>query len=157
MEFTKALSPMKTGDIKQDQCLHVHEPERMFQYYTDNMLQGTVRSILEYAMPVWDPQQQYLSATYIWSNAAQLDGSCMTSAHTSSATELVSRLNLDPLSLRRTADKATMMYKIMGGLVDAVCLPYITKKDDICVKSLKPIPSDVYTSTLMKVVLKQRR
>ncbi|XP_076458566.1 uncharacterized protein LOC143292265 [Babylonia areolata] len=37
---------------------------------------------------------------------------------TTSATELVTRLELDPLKLRRTAAEATMMYKIMAGLVE---------------------------------------
>ncbi|XP_070211844.1 uncharacterized protein [Littorina saxatilis] len=37
---------------------------------------------------------------------------------TSSTTELVSRLKLDSLIQRRTATRATMMYKIMSGLVE---------------------------------------
>ena len=38
---------------------------------------------------------------------------------TTSASELVTKLDLDTLKLRRTAAKATTMYKVVNGLVEA--------------------------------------
>ncbi|XP_076458552.1 uncharacterized protein LOC143292249 [Babylonia areolata] len=79
---------------------------------------GLVRPILEYAAPVWDPPQQYLTTNLEIVQRRSARRIMHDSRPTTSATELVTRLELEPLKLRRTADKATTIYKIMGGLVE---------------------------------------
>ena len=81
---------------------------------------GLVRPILEYASPIWDPPQQYLSDNLEKVQRRSARRILHDYRPTSSASQLVSRLELDPLKLRRTSTKATMMYKIMGGLVEAM-------------------------------------
>ena len=78
-----------------------------------------VRPLVEYAAPVWDPHQQYLSSTLEMVQRRSARRILHDFRPTTSASDLVSKLHLDPLKLRRTAAKATMMYKIMGGLVEA--------------------------------------
>ena len=78
-----------------------------------------MRPVLEYAAPVWDPPQQHLVASLEMVQRRTARRILHDFRPTTSASQLVSRLDLDPLALRRTAAKATMMYKIMGGLVEA--------------------------------------
>ena len=77
-----------------------------------------VRPVLEYSSSVWDPPQQYLSDRLEMvqrRSARRILGDFRSST---SATQLVSRLELDLLNLRRKSAKSTMMYKIVNGLVD---------------------------------------
>ena len=79
---------------------------------------GLVRPLLEYAAPIWDPHQQFLCNEIEMVQRRSARRICRDFRPTTSATELVSKLQLEPLQLRRTTAKATMMYKIMNGLVD---------------------------------------
>jgi hypothetical protein len=79
---------------------------------------GLVRPVLEYAAPIWDPHQQHLSDSLEMVQRRSARRILHDFRPTTSASGLVSGLNLDPLKLRRTSAKATMMYKIMGGLID---------------------------------------
>ena len=78
-----------------------------------------VRPLVEYSAPVWDPHQQTLIDRLEMTQRRSARRILRDFRPTSSATALVAKLNLPPLKQRRTAAKATMMYKIMGGLVDA--------------------------------------
>lgn len=83
-----------------------------------NCYKGLVRPIMEYAATVWDPHQQVLSNSLEKVQRRAARRIMQDFSPTTSASELVSRLNLQPLSDRRVAARAMMMYKIVNGLVD---------------------------------------
>ena len=78
-----------------------------------------VRPVLEYSSSVWDPPQKYLSDSLEMVQRRSARRILRDFQPTTSASKLVSRLELDPLNLRRKSAKSTMMYKIVNGLVDA--------------------------------------
>ena len=78
-----------------------------------------VRPLLEYASPVWDPPQEGLRNSLEMVQRRAARRILHDFRPTTSASGLVARLELDPLKLRRTSSKATAMYKIVNGLVDA--------------------------------------
>ena len=77
------------------------------------------RPLLEYASPVWDPPQEYLAQDLEKVQRRAARRIMHDFRTTTSASELVSKLELDTLKLRRTAAKATTMYKVVNGLVEA--------------------------------------
>ena len=82
-----------------------------------------IRPTLEYASPVWDPHQKYLTDSLEKvqrRSARRITGDFSTS---SSASEILARLELPPLKERRTTQKATTMYKIVNGLVEMELKP----------------------------------
>ena len=79
-----------------------------------------VRPTLEYASPVWDPHQQNLTTDIEKVQRRAARRICGDFRPTTSASALVAKLELPTLKERRTIAKATMMYKVMTGLVDVV-------------------------------------
>jgi hypothetical protein len=78
-----------------------------------------VRPTLEYASPVWDPHQEELIGDLEMIQRRSARRIFKDFSRTTSATGLVNKLNLDPLKLRRTSAKATLMYKVEWNYVDA--------------------------------------
>ena len=78
-----------------------------------------VRPVLEYSSSVWDPSQQYLSDSLELVQRRSARRILHDFRPTTSASQLVSRLELVPLLLRRKSAKTMMLYKIINGLVDA--------------------------------------
>ena len=79
---------------------------------------GIVRPVLDYTSPLWDPHRQHLASTLEMVQRRSARRILQDFCTTSSASEMVAKLHLEPLSKRRTADKACMMYKVMHGLMD---------------------------------------
>jgi hypothetical protein len=77
-----------------------------------------VRPTLEYACPVWDPHQEELISDLEMIQRRSARRIFRDFSRTTSATALVNRLNLDPLKLRHTSAKATLMYKVEWNCVD---------------------------------------
>ena len=78
---------------------------------------------MEFASTVWDPHhiQQVKTLEMVQHRTAR----CILQdfSRTSSASEMVEKLKLETLKERRTADKASMMYKVMHDLVDVAVPP----------------------------------
>ena len=80
--------------------------------------QSLARPILEYSSTVWDPHQQNLINTLEMTQRRAARRILQDFSPKTSASALVAKLHLDTLQHRRAASKATLMYKIMNGLVD---------------------------------------
>ena len=78
-----------------------------------------VRPVLEYSSSVWDPSQQCLITNLEMVQRRAARRILHDFQPTTSASALVAKLELDPLSLRRKSTKATMLYKITNSLVDS--------------------------------------
>ena len=77
-----------------------------------------VRSIIEYASPIWDPHSA-LNINRLESIQHSAARFCFTDyAHTSSVTPMVNKLNLCSLKERRFRSKSIMMYKMLNNLID---------------------------------------
>lgn len=83
-----------------------------------NCYKDMVQPIMEYAATMWYPHQQHLSK--FLEMVYRRTACCILQDYstTSSASVLVTRLGLGTLKIWCSVTKATMMYKIMGGLVD---------------------------------------
>ena len=68
---------------------------------------------------MWDPPQEYLAQDLEKVQRRAARRIMHDFRPTTSASELVSKLELDTLKFRRTAAKATTMYKVVNGLVEA--------------------------------------
>ena len=79
---------------------------------------GLARPVLEYASPIWDPHQQYLINTLEAVQRRTARRITRDFSPTTSATALVSSLQLQPLRARRQVDKAALLYKVVTGQVD---------------------------------------
>ena len=77
-----------------------------------------VRPVLNYSSSVWDPPQQYLSDNLEMVQRRSARRILRDFRPTTSASKLVSGLELE-LCLRRKSAKSLMMFKIVNGLVDA--------------------------------------
>ena len=78
-----------------------------------------VRPVLEYSSSVWDPSQQSLINNLEMVQRRAARRIMHDFKPTTSASALVAKLDLDPLSLRRKSAKTMMLYKIHNGLVDS--------------------------------------
>ena len=76
------------------------------------------RPTLEYASPIWDPNQQTLKNTLEATQRRAARRITNNFDKDSSASEILKKLNLQPLHSRRQIDKATFVYKTMNGLND---------------------------------------
>ena len=76
------------------------------------------RPLMEYASPIWDPSQQTLRNTLEATQRRAARRITNNFDPASSASEILTSLNLQPLHTRRQTDKATFMYKMINGLND---------------------------------------
>ena len=100
-----------------------------------------VRPVMEYASSVWDPHQEYLQ--HMLENVQKRSARRIKrdfNRETDSA-ELVQQLGLETLRERRQTDKATMMYKIINGLVDVQTPPEMKFVESITRGASKKIQS----------------
>ena len=90
-----------------------------------------VRPVMEYASPVWDPHQGYLSD--MLENVQKRSARRITHNfdRDTDSSGLVEQLGLQPLRERRQIDKVTALYKILNGLVDIKPPAKINFKDSI--------------------------
>ena len=79
---------------------------------------GMVRPVLEYASSVWDPHQQYLIDLLESVQRRAARRIVRDFSPTTSASELLSRLNIPLLGTRRQVSKATLLYKVINGHTD---------------------------------------
>jgi hypothetical protein len=86
---------------------------------------------MEYASPVWDPHQEYLSDMLecVQKRSARRIKHDFDRNTDSSA--LVQELGLQTLRERRRIDKVTVMHKILNNLVDVKIPPELKLKDSI--------------------------
>ena len=87
---------------------------------------GLVRPVLEYAAPVWDPYQQSLCDTLEAVQRRSVRRILHNFDPRVSASDMVQKLGLQTLRERRMIDRAAMLYKIHGGLVDIPAKTFLT-------------------------------
>ena len=83
-----------------------------------NVYKAMIRPLVEYAAPVWDPYHQNHIQKVERIQRQSARRIFQDFSYTTSASTLVSKLKLPTLEQRRNTAKATMIYKIMNGLVD---------------------------------------
>ena len=81
------------------------------------------RPVLEYASTIWDPHQKSLTNQIEMVQRRTARRIMRDFRQTSSASEMVKRLELQNLKQRRENDKTTMLYKIVNGMVDITAPP----------------------------------